>query len=596
MKKPQQGRRVTRALAQGAAFALGGVLASAQTTTRVSVDSGGGEGDARSDIAVLSRSGRFVAFESQASNLVANDQNSNGDIFVHDRLTGLTKRVSVDSLGAEGDGPSREPAISADGRFVAFQSAASNLVVGDTNMTWDVFVHDCATGITELASRNSAGVQANFLSGAPALSADGRYLAFASVATNLVPGDTNNLRDIFVRDLLAGTTVRASLDSNGVQANGASDLPSLRGDGLVVAFQSSATNLVPGDTNGATDVFLRDLGLDLTERVSLTESSTQANGSSSAAAFALDGLAVAFQSTASNLVAGDTNNQSDVFLRDLVLPTTQRISVAFNSAQPNAASERPSVSADGVLVAFVSSASNLVAADTNNFAPDLFLFDRASGTTSLLSLSFDQRQVTTGCDSGALAADGHAAVLASYAFKLVPFDENSTSDVFVRDFAPAPLEPLAFCSGDGSATPCPCANDALPGTVGGCLNSLGLSANLSATGTARVGLDSLLLVGANLPNSTALFLQGTQRQNGGVGVLFGDGLSCLSGTLTRLGLRTVVGNTVSTPPVGGTALSVRGNCLPGDVRQYQIYYRNSAAFCTPETFNLSNGLEVTWTP
>jgi Tol biopolymer transport system component len=572
--------------------------AAAQTTTRVSVDTAGFEANLQSEYPVLSRNGRWVAFESQASNLVPGDTNANGDIFVHDRLTGATRRVSVDALGLEGNGPSRECAISADGRFVAFQSDASNLVPGDTNQTWDIFVVELATGAIERVSVNTAGAEANGISGAPALSADGRCVVFASTATNLVRGDTNTQRDIFLRDRLLGTTERISVDSGGAQMlGGAADLPSISGDGQRVVFMSSAANLVAGDTNGVLDVFLRDRAAGATIRVSVTIFDTQANGASSAPKLSLDGAVIAFQSSATNLVPGDTNANIDVFVRDLFSSTTERVSVGLNAAQPNGPSTRPSITADGLRVLYQTTASNVIAGDTNGSASDVCLFDRTNSTTTAIGLSFDGRQVADGAEFCALAADGLTAAFTSYSFKMVPKDANGVLDVFVRDFAPGALTPVAFCNGDASATACPCGNDAPAGTLGGCVNSLGASARLEALGEARVSLDSLRLVGTGLTNSTAIFLQGTARENGGAGTVFGDGLSCIGGSLTRLGSRTAAVNTAEVPGGVGQLVSVRGGCLPGDVRQYQIYYRNaSAAFCTPETFNLSNAVEVTWAP
>lgn len=571
--------------------------AAAQTTTRTSVDSAGFEGNLQSEYPVLSRSGRWVAFESQASNLVPGDTNANGDVFVHDRLTGATRRVSVDALGVEGNGPSRECAISADGRFVAFQSDASNLVPGDTNSTWDVFVVELATGAIERVSVSTAGAQANGISGAPSLSADGRCVAFASAATNLVPGDTNTQRDIFLRDRLLGTTERISVDSNGAQmTGGAADLPSISGDGQRIVFTSSAANLVAGDTNGVLDVFLRDRAVNATIRVSITTAGAQANGASTAPVISLEGAVIAFQSAATNFVQGD-NATLDVFVRDLFNSTTERVSNGMNAVQPNGASTRPSISADGQRVLFQTAATNLFAGDLNGAASDVCLFDRATSTTTPVGLSFDGRQVADGAEFGALAADGLAATFTSYSFKMVPKDTNAALDVFVRDFAPAPIAPVSFCNGDASGTPCPCGNDAPAGTLGGCVNSLGASARLEAFGETRVSLDSLSLVGFGLTNSTAIFLQGTARVNGGAGAVFGDGLSCIGGSLTRLGSRTASANTATVPGGVGQLVSVRGGCLPGDVRQYQIYYRNAAqAYCTPETFNLSNALEITWTP
>src|SRR5207249_4731469 len=225
--------------------ALWGRSADAQTTERVSVASGGTEGNGASLSSALSADGRFVAFVSAATDLVAADTNGVSDVFVHDRQTGATERVSVASGGAQGNGSSGligfafPPALSADGRFIAFVSLATSLVAGDTNGATDVFVRDRQTGMTARVSVASDGTQANNVSSYPALSADGRFLAFQSHATNLVVGDTNGKTDVFVHDRQTGTTERVSVASGGgTQGTGNSGgffaFPALSADGRLV--------------------------------------------------------------------------------------------------------------------------------------------------------------------------------------------------------------------------------------------------------------------------------------------------------------------------------------------------------------------------
>src|SRR5438132_6325767 len=256
--------------------ALWGRSAGAQTTERVSVASDGTtEGNDASLGSALSADGRFVAFDSAATERVAGDTNVASDVLVHDRQTGTTERVSVASDGTQGNGSSGllsfafPPALSADGRFVAFVSFAANLVAGDTNGATDVFVHDRQTGTTERVSVASDGTQGDGTSSSSALSADGRFVAYHSAATTLVAGDTNGATDVFVHDRQTGTTERVSVASGGTQGNGISAAPALSGDGRFVAFHSTATNLVAGDTNGAPDVFVHDRQAGTTERVSV---------------------------------------------------------------------------------------------------------------------------------------------------------------------------------------------------------------------------------------------------------------------------------------------------------------------------------------
>jgi Tol biopolymer transport system component len=228
----------------------------------VSVDSSGAQGDGSSGGGHISISadGRSVAFRSFASNLVAGDTNGFLDVFVHDRETGVTTRVSVDSSGAQGNEESEMPSISADGRFVAFHSLGSNLVAGDTNGFFDVFLHDRETGVTSRMSVDSSGLQGDNGSYNPSISADGRFVAFESDATNFVAGDSNFTTDVFVYEQATGGTERVSVNSSGADGNDGSILPAISAHGGLVAFESFASNLVAGDTNRSPDVFVHGGG------------------------------------------------------------------------------------------------------------------------------------------------------------------------------------------------------------------------------------------------------------------------------------------------------------------------------------------------
>lgn len=346
-------------------------------TTRVSVDSNGGQANRESYYPSISANGRWVAFFSGASNLVVGDTNGAfGDIYVHDRVTHETARVSVKSNGQQASFGSYEPSISADGRWVAFISGDDNLVVGDTNGTYDVFVHDRLSKKTTPVSVNSNGVQGNSYSMGPRLSADGRWVTFWSNADNLVNGDTNGVDDIFLHDRLNHETSRVSINNNGEQADVQSYAPSISANGRWVAFQSGASNLVAGeDNNPLEDIFVHDCVTHETTRVSVDSNGVQGNHVCNNPSISADGSWVVFQSAAANLVFGDTNGAWDIFVHNRWTHETTRASVNSNGKQGNSWNQYPSITANGREVAFVSYSSNLVAADTNA-ATDIFVRHR----------------------------------------------------------------------------------------------------------------------------------------------------------------------------------------------------------------------------
>ena len=441
-------------LAAAALAATAATSAGTAPTTRVSVSTAGAQGNHDSFAAGISASGRFVVINSLATNLVRGDTNGRYDVFVRDTATGGTTRVSVSSSGAQAAagkdefGGSLSGGISADGRYVVFQSDASNLVRGDTNRADDVFLHDRKTGRTTRLRLDSRGRQGNGGSWFPAISSDGRYVAFQSLATNLVRGDTNKLSDVFVRDLATGRTTRLSVDSRAAQArcnagSCESTSPVLSAHGRYVAFQSSATNLVPHDTNRLGDVFVHDRRTGKTIRVSVRSDGKQAAGDrtntgSNAPAISADGRFVAFHSLDTNVVPGDTNRTADVFVRDLKLHRTTRVSVSSAEKQSNGESLGGlTISADGRFVAFTSLASNLVPRDANDIT-DVFLRDLRTGTTTLASRGIggvqgNDASAVGGAGSG-LELSNSARVLAfsSWAGNFVPGDTNGRADAFVR--------------------------------------------------------------------------------------------------------------------------------------------------------------------
>ncbi|MFN0009140.1 MAG: TolB family protein [Planctomycetota bacterium] len=588
--------------------------AAGQVTRRVSVDSSGVQGNGFSgsfDISI-SADGRYVAFPSLATNLVPGDTTGEWDIFVRDRHSGTTERVSVDSSGVPGNSSIGDSAISADGRYVAFDSLSLNLVPGDTNGQVDIFVRDRQSGTTERVSVDSSGAQATGGGAHPSISADGRYVAFSNNAANLVGGDTNGWRDVFVRDRQAATTERVSLDSSGAQGNNVSTRPSISADGRWVAFGSSATNLVLGDTNAVHDAFVRDRQLGTTERVSLDSSGAQGDDRSGFTGISIsaNGRYVAFESLATNLVPGDTNGVRDVFVRDRQSGTTERVSLDSSGAQGNGESSNPRISADGRSVAFDSAATNLVPGDTNG-THDVFIRDRQSGTTERANLdsSGAQGNGSSGLDCISISADGRYVAFDSLATNLVPGDTNGFNDIFVRDRAATGFTSLCHPGVDG-VIGCPCGQP--PNPVGGCAN-FGAGATsgavLSASGVAYVSADTLLLTTSNhrspaigVLNVFFSYKLGTVT----TGTESGAGVRCYGagGSLKRLYTMQVFGGTGSKPGMGDLSVSARsatftGHAIvPGETRYYFNVYRDGQASgpCgnAATSTNLTNTGSIAW--
>jgi Tol biopolymer transport system component len=419
------------------------------TTERVAVNSAGGRGDETASGPSISADGRYIAFYSASTNLVPGDVNVLVDVFVRDRTAASTSLVSVDSSGGQGDASSftSAGALSADGLHVAFWSSATTFAPGDTNGTDDIFVHDRQTGATICASVDSSGALSNSRSIRPAISGDGRFVAFESGGSNLVPGDTNGRQDIFVHDCQTGITTRASVDSSGAQADGGSWDACISADGRWVAFVSHSSNLVPG-YGGGYGVYVHDLVTGGTSVVGVDSSGT---GTPPADVYELpsissDGRYVAYGADASVLVPGDTNGSADVFLRDRVLGTTTRVSVSSADVEGNAHSTVPSISGDGRYVAFESLATNLVAGDTN-VVGDVFVRDRVPAAVTPFCLGDGSGTAcpcrnnggpNRGCENsattggGVLSATGRAS-LGSDSLRITSFGERKSAlTVFIQ--------------------------------------------------------------------------------------------------------------------------------------------------------------------
>jgi len=566
--------------------------ARAQSTTRISVDALGNEADNASGTAVISGNGRVAAFESQASDLVPGDVNGVRDVFVVELETGAIELASLGSLGETVENSASRPSLSHDGRLVAFHSPSAQLVPGDTNGLSDVFVRDRVLGTLRRVSIASDGTQGNGISSFAALSGDGRWVAFLSSAPNLAAGDGNPHTDVFLHELATGLTTRISTAVGGGDPDGYSFWPTISSDGRRIAFQSFATNLVAGDTNGCADIFLHDRLSGSTQLVSSGLAGAPADGQSSHPALSADGRFVAFTSVATNLIAGDLNGFDDVFLNDLVSGSIERVSVTLLGSEADNWSAFPFINGDGRFVGFSSKSDTLVAGDSNTVR-DLFVRDRLAGTTEQLSLDGNSVGVDDESSGQSISADGLHCVFQSDNDDLVPNDLNLRSDVFLRvrgaNFA-------QHCFGDGSAGLCPCGNTGLSGR--GCAHSSDArGARLVAGGEPT--LDSVVIAAHELPPSAlCILLQGSQTIPA---ASFGDGLRCAGGQLLRLYSRNASLGSVSLPGPFDTPLSARaaqlGAPIPtGAQRCYQFYFRDAAAgFCpAPQgsTFNTSPAITI----
>ena len=354
---------------------------------------------------IVSANGKFVVFESTEANRHPGDPDWNMDVFVHDRLTGETRIISRGPDGTAGGDYAYADSISADGRYITFSSRADNLVPDDTNRDWDVFLHDRMTGETTRVSLASDGRQGNGGSLGSALSANGQVVVFNSWATSFIGPDLNRQTDVFFRDLDTGYTTLVSRASDGTPGNDVSDQATISSDGQAVAFTSTSTNLVGGDTNGAADVFVYDRSTGEVTRVSVASDGTQGNERSSGPALSADGRYIVFVSSATDLVAEDTNREDDVFVHDRLTGETTRVSVTSNGEQANRGSGWGSLSGDGRFVAFDSAAGNLVAGDSNSIG-DEFVHDRQTGATVRISFAADGSQARIGSVRPSISGDG----------------------------------------------------------------------------------------------------------------------------------------------------------------------------------------------
>jgi Tol biopolymer transport system component len=376
----------------------------------------------------ISADGRYVVFSSTADNLDPADVDANQDVFRRDMETGAVELVSraTGPSGANANGGAGFPTISDDGRYVAFVSSADNLSADDPDTLDDVYVRDLSLNTTELVSRETTAVGAKGTSAStqPAISGDGRSVAFTSDADNLSVDDNDSFANVFVRDLDTETTTlvtratgaagAAANQNNSVDRHGISD------DGRVVAFSSEASNLDPDDADGALDVFVRDVGADTTELISRASgmAGAKGNSSSSVAAISGDGSVVAFGSFATNLDPDETSGGDvDLFARDRAAATTELISRATGANGVPAdgfAARNPDVSGDGRYISFESTATNLDPAATDG-SQQQYVRDTTSSTTALVSAANGADAPAVGSQGPipAISTDGSYAVFAT---------------------------------------------------------------------------------------------------------------------------------------------------------------------------------------
>jgi subtilisin-like proprotein convertase family protein len=374
-----------------------------------------------------------VVLSITASNSYAVGTNSNATVTIaDDDNSGETQRISVASDGTQGNIDSFNPAMSSNGRYIAFSSNADNLVPGDTNGFRDIFVYDRQTAQTARVSIASDGTQADGNSDyTSSISADGRYVAFSSAATNLVAGDTNGMSDIFVHDRQTGQTTRVNIMTDGNTIDN-SVKPSISADGRYIAFTATlGVGTLDTGLSFENHVFLHDRQMNQTVWITENKGQSHQGGDASISA---DGRYVTFDSSSPDFVAGDTNNHSDVFLYDRITDQVSRVSVDSNGMEVDGGSYQSKISADGRYVAFTSWATNLAPGDANGVSGnDIFVHDRQTGQTTRVSIASDGTGGNDYSSFPSISADGRYIAFRSNATNLVAGDTNEVVDIFVHD-------------------------------------------------------------------------------------------------------------------------------------------------------------------
>jgi Tol biopolymer transport system component len=454
-----------------------------------------------------------------------------------------------------------QPDVSGDGRFVVWSTNASNLVAGDTNGTWDVFLRDMVTGTTTLISRDHLGNLASARSDGPRITPDGRYVVFESDA-DLVPADTNGQKDVYRRDRSTSQLARVSVTSTGVQGDGWSYHGAITSNGRYVVFTSGATTFVAGDTNNQVDIFMKDMLSGTLTRVNVSTGGAQANNESTWPSISGFGAYITYCSAASNLVPGDTSGNWDLFGYDVATAVTTRLNVQPNGLQANSYVHSPTaMSDDGQLVAFASLSTNLVAGDLNG-KQDIFVRNRSAGITSRVSLDLAGGEVDGDCFVPHMTPDGNVITYTSDATDIVMNDVNARRDIFAVTLVHSIGTP--HCVGFNQP------------------NSTGARGIMRATGSTSVAANDVTLQATNLSlGSFGYFITSlngtipasqpgptTLCMSGAIGRYIGPGQVQNTGAAGSFEL--ILDLTQTPTPTGFVSV------LAGETRYFQCWHRDSA--------------------
>lgn len=489
----------------------------AGTTTRV-LGTGGSQGGFSVDVYDISEDGTQVLFGTFSNNYVLNDTNDSTDLFVYNTQSGIIERVSVDSMGNEANGASQTAQMDASGRYITFESKATNLDPNDSTSLKDVFLHDRQTGVTQLVNytrlnnhqdslisavspciaaqsnmikigfrsahpmdfdediyglydifaRNMnnntttritnadlggpypvhAGVKSSL---DPSSSNTGRYIAFSTNAQNLgfdpslLEPDKNLdlIQSQIIRlDQQTGLVTPISLNISGKYSNSSSDEPSINSSGTLIGYSSYATDLVADDTNNLKDIFVSEVS-GQTYRVNVASDGSESNGLSIHPAIASQSRIIAFESSATNLVTNDNNNRSDIFIHELDSAVTERVSISTLGVESDQHSRSPAISQDGRYVVFENSSDVLVTGDTNN-SQDIFMRDRQTNETVLVSLDDAGIQANGGSSHPDISANGRYVVFQTSANNLVQDDTNAQQDIYRKDMQTGQIERISL--------------------------------------------------------------------------------------------------------------------------------------------------------